>query len=214
MKPFAPSTLSALALVWCAFSVDFAGNAAAIPQDAPASPPRAAAPPDPPNHPPAAARRPESRPTPRPEDVASPEALEAALSDVISGPAGQKRDWVRFRSLFHPGSRLITMPVGPDGGRRTVEVTPEGYEKRAATYLETEGFFEKGIARRTESFGAVAHVFSTYESRHKAADALPFARGVNSIQMMKTIDGWSITSLVWEEERPALPIPAELLPRK
>ncbi len=211
MKLFAPSALTALALVWCAFSVDFAGNAAAIPQDAPASRPRADGPPEPSTNRPAAARRPESRPTPRPEDVASPAALEAALYDVISGPAGRKRDWVRFRSLFHPGARLITMPVGPDGGRRTVEVTPEGYEKRAATYLETEGFFEKGVAHRIESYGVIAHVFSTYESRHKADDALPFARGVNSIQMLETPIGWAITSLIWEEERPARPLPAELL---
>src|ERR1700719_3358422 len=47
----------------------------------------------------------------KPTDVASPDAILAATYDVISGPAGQERDWDRFRSLFVPGARLI--PVVP-----------------------------------------------------------------------------------------------------
>ncbi|MGH7712411.1 MAG: hypothetical protein ACREOG_14065, partial [Gemmatimonadaceae bacterium] len=38
-----------------------------------------------------------ARPSARPEDVASPEAIVKAVYDVISGPAGQKRDWDRMR---------------------------------------------------------------------------------------------------------------------
>ncbi len=211
MTHSAPSAVLALAVVCCAFSLDLPKKAAPIPQDAAGSRPSAERPQDPVPARPAAARRPESRPTPRAADVADPRALEAALYDVISGPAGQKRDWTRFRSLFHPGARLITMPVAPDVGRNIVEVTPEGYERRAGAYLEGEGFFEKGIARRIDSYGVIAHVFSTYESRHKADDALPFARGINSIQMLKTQNGWAITSLIWEEERPALPIQKEAM---
>src|SRR4051812_9929672 len=45
-----------------------------------------------------------------PKDVASEDAIVAALYDAISGPAGQKRNWDRFRSLFVPGARLI--PTG------------------------------------------------------------------------------------------------------
>ncbi len=42
------------------------------------------------------------RPTAKPSDVESVDAILKALYDVISGPAGQKRDWDRFRSLFLP----------------------------------------------------------------------------------------------------------------
>ena len=41
-------------------------------------------------------------------DVASVDAIITALYDVISGPAGGKRDWDRFRSLFIPEARLIS----------------------------------------------------------------------------------------------------------
>ena len=48
-----------------------------------------------------------------PEDVASVDAIVAAVYDVISGPAGEARDWDRFRSLFLPGARLIPVGVQP-----------------------------------------------------------------------------------------------------
>ena len=42
-----------------------------------------------------------------PTDVASIDAIIAAAYDSISGPAGEKRDWKRVRSLFIPGARLV-----------------------------------------------------------------------------------------------------------
>src|SRR5438552_3869598 len=49
-----------------------------------------------------------------PKDVASADAIVAALYDVISGPAGQKRNWDRFKSLFAPGARLIPTGLTPE----------------------------------------------------------------------------------------------------
>ena len=54
----------------------------------------------------AAQATPAPPPPAKPADVASPDAILAATYDVISGPATQKRDWDRFRSLFIPGARL------------------------------------------------------------------------------------------------------------
>ena len=56
-------------------------------------------------------------PRANPADVASVDAIIAALYDVISGPAGQARDWTRFRSLFVPGARLIPTIHPPGRGR-------------------------------------------------------------------------------------------------
>ncbi|HZH06175.1 MAG TPA: hypothetical protein VEY69_05825, partial [Lautropia sp.] len=52
-----------------------------------------------------------SIPPARPADVRSVESIVAALYDVISGDAGVKRDWNRFRSLFYPGARMIPTRV-------------------------------------------------------------------------------------------------------
>ena len=45
-----------------------------------------------------------------PADVASIDSIMKAVYDVISGDASQKRDWDRFRSLFHADAKLI--PTG------------------------------------------------------------------------------------------------------
>ncbi len=143
-------------------------------------------------------------------DVKSMDSILAALYDVISGPAGKKRDWDRFRSLFWPGARLI-----PTGRRQTGEtgirvLTPEDYVANSAPYLEKEGFFEREIARHADQYGNIAQVFSTYESRHKAEEA-PFARGINSIQLVNDGQRWWIVTVLWQGETPQSPIPSEYL---
>src|SRR5918996_1243536 len=94
------------------------------------------------------------RPTPpaSPADVSSIDAILAALYDVISGPAGQARNWDRFRSLFVPGARLIPARPKPDGGAEAVVMDVEGYISRTSRFFEQNGFFERELARKTEQF--------------------------------------------------------------
>ncbi len=58
------------------------------------------------------------------------------------------------------------------------------------------------------------HVFSTYESRRAKADEKPFARGINSIQLMQHGGRWWIVTVMWDSERPDNPIPAKYLEAK
>jgi hypothetical protein len=145
------------------------------------------------------------RPKARPEDVKSVDAIIAALYDVISGPAGP-RDWDRMKSLMLPDARF--MPVGhrPDGQDVYRAIDADGYVQRATPAFLREGFFETGIANRVEQFGNIAHVFSTYESRHEKGGE-PFAKGINSIQLVKLGDRWWVASIMWDTERPGVPIP-------
>jgi hypothetical protein len=161
------------------------------------------------------ARQPSAAPAPpaaKPADVASPDAILAACYDVISGPAGQKRDWERFRSLFLPGARLV--PSGPqkDGGFFAQVVTPDEYAKFADAHFEKNSFVEKEISRRSERFGNIMHIFSTYASRHDAKDPEPFERGINSFQLFFDGSRWSIVTIYWEAETADNPIPKEFLP--
>jgi hypothetical protein len=149
----------------------------------------------------------------KPADVATPEAIIATLYDVISGGAGQKRDWNRFRSLFVPGARLIPVGVRPDGSAVTRMLSPDDYATTVGPRLEEGGFFEREIAKTTERFGNIMHVFSTYESRRAPSDAQPFARGINSIQLLKDGSRWWVVSIYWDSERQNNPIPAKYLPK-
>jgi hypothetical protein len=113
-------------------------------------------------------------PAANPADVASVDAIMAAVYDVISGLAGQKRDWDRMRSLFYTGARLIpTAPKKEGGGFRVTSYSVQDYIDRASPYFEKKGFSEREIARRTEKWGNIVQAFSTYESRHDAKDAAP-----------------------------------------
>ena len=136
------------------------------------------------------------------------------LYAVISGEAGEKRDWDLFRFLFVKDAKLI--PSGPNQagvvGYRMM--TPEQYIESSGAWLEENSFFEKEIYRVTESFGSMTHIFSTYESYRSETDELPFTRGINSIQLMKDADRWWVVNIYWTGEREENPIPAKYLPQK
>jgi phosphohistidine phosphatase SixA len=147
----------------------------------------------------------------RPEDVASVEGLVAALYDVISGPAGESRDWDRLRSLFLPTARLVPVQRSSDGGVGYRAMTVEEYIQASGPTLERIGFTEREMARIVERFGDVAHVFSTYEG-HREGTPEPLVRGLNSIQMIHDGDRWWVSSLAWSPARPDLPIPPRYRP--
>lgn len=147
-------------------------------------------------------------------DHASIDAIINAAYDGISGAAGQPRDWERERSLFYPGARLIPTAKEPGTSGRDLEpqmLGVEDYIARAQVYFERDGFYEKEIARRTEQFGRIAHVWSTYESRHSESDPEPFMRGINSIQLFNDGERWWIVTIYWQHESLQHPLPNKYL---
>lgn len=151
------------------------------------------------------------QPAANPADVASIDAIITALYDVISGPAGEKRDWDRFYSLFVPGARLIPTGRTAQGEARYRVWTPEEYVVAAGTSLERDGFFEREIGYTQQRFGNVVHRMSAYDSKRTEADPAPFARGINSIQLWNDGTRWFVVTVFWEAETAANPIPAEYL---
>lgn len=144
------------------------------------------------------------------DDTTSLDGIVAALYDVISGPAGEARDWERFKSLFGPEARLMAVSANAPTG--LVVMTPQGYIDRSGAVLEKNGFYEREIARKMERFGDVVHIFSTYEARRAAEDEQPFARGVNSIQLHHHQGKWQILSVFWQAETETLKLPQDYLP--
>ena len=146
-----------------------------------------------------------------PKDVSAADALLAAVYNTISGPAGELRNWDRFRTLFLPEARLVATGKRPDGmmGKRSMSV--EDYIKISGPFLEKEGFFEKEIGRKKDQYGSVMQVFSTYESRKTLQDEKPFMRGINSIQLWFDGKRWWVLTIFWQSETPELPVPAQYL---
>jgi hypothetical protein len=143
-------------------------------------------------------------------DVASIDSIINASYDLISGPAGQPRDWERERSLFFPGARLIPTATRP--GDNESKLAPqildvEGYIERVEPLFCEQGFYETELARRTEQFGQIAQVWSTYESRRHPDEPEPFMRGINSFQLFHDGTRWWIVNIYWQHESAAHPLP-------
>jgi hypothetical protein len=150
-------------------------------------------------------------PPANPADVATMDSIIAAVYDVISGPAKSPRNWDRFRSLFVPGARLIPTGKAPTGEVMARVRTPEEYIQRSGPLLEQNGFFEREISKRVERYANIAHIFSTYESRHAKDEEKPFARGINSFQLVNDGKRWWIVTIFWQGEDDKNPLPAEYL---
>ena len=139
-----------------------------------------------------------------PADLAGIDQAIRGVYEVISGPPGQKRDFDRMRSLFAPNATLKAIgPKGLHGG------SLEDYIGRNSAILEKEGFTERELGRRVEVWGGLATAWSAYDGR--TANGSFHERGINSFQLVKVDGKWLVASILWQEETPANPLPADLI---
>ena len=66
----------------------------------------------------------------RASDVSTLDGILHALYEVLSGPAGQPRDWERYRSLFIEGARLIVVVAAAGEKPHARQLTVEDYIRR------------------------------------------------------------------------------------
>lgn len=147
-------------------------------------------------------------------DVKTIDGMINAYYEVISGPAGQPRQWSRDRTLYISDIRFVSDTDDKSGHPKSEIMSHQEFVDRSDAEVVRTGFYEKEVHRTTERFGNIAHVFSTYESRHAASDAAPFARGINSIQLLKDGNRWWIVTVFWDAERPGNTLPAQYLPKQ
>ena len=147
---------------------------------------------------------------PKAEDVSTIDGMIKAWYEVISGPAGQPRDWARDRTLYIPDIRFVQVDLDKQGRPQPKISDHQQYVDSADPGMR-KGFFEREIHRVTRRYGPIAHVWSTYESR-RTSDGPVFARGINSIELFWDGTRWWIANAIWTDESAASPIPPEYLP--
>jgi hypothetical protein len=162
---------------------------------------------------PTASFLPAQSPAPQPPATACPstvtlDRLIAAVDTVVSGPANQDRTC--FRQIFTPDARLIPIRIAADGIATprilTVQDWIDAVAKRGALV-----FYERQIKVRTETWGHIAHMWSTYETR-TTPDGKALDRGINSIQAVYDGKQWHVQEILWQAETPIDPIPEKYLP--
>src|SRR6266851_4866037 len=127
-------------------------------------------------------------PAAKPADINSVAAIISAVYNVISARGA--------KDTPHTDGVLLTI---------------DDYIARSSGNMTASGVLERGIHNEVQQFGNIVHVWSTYESRHDAADPTPFARGINSFQLLKDGDRYWVVNIFWDSERPTNPIPEKYL---
>lgn len=138
-------------------------------------------------------------------DLGTIDGIVSALYRSISyDPANPPRVDV-MRSLYLPEARLVRMTKdGP--ARMSLEEFLAFFENRLKQGA-VKTFVEEEIARRTDAFGSIAQIFSTYRKGMDTTDRAKFVRGVNSMLLIKDGGRWWIASIIWQDESPDNPIP-------
>jgi len=145
----------------------------------------------------------------RAEDVSTIEGIVKASYETISGGVGVSRDWGRDRTLFDPESRSVPVVVDPKTGAITAKAkTEQEFADESDAWAVKNGFTERELRHIIKRYGNVATVLSSYQG--KTAEGKVITRGVNIFQLYFDGKRWWILSMVWDEERPDNPIPAEL----
>jgi hypothetical protein len=133
------------------------------------------------------------------------QAVIDAFFDAVSFEEGSAPPYGAIRELVVPGGLLIKN----SGEAPEVATVDEFIEPRQALVDSGEltSFAEFETNAITEVFGQVAHRLSTYGKRGVTGGEPFEGAGVISTQFVLTPEGWRISSMAWDDERPGLSIP-------
>lgn len=154
-----------------------------------------------------------STPSPAPTSTAclpttTLDELIKAIDDAVSG-AGDK-DRTCFRDVMLPDARLVPVGKAQDGKFAPHMLTVDGWidavRKRGSAV-----FYERQVRVKSEQFGHIAHLWSTYEVR-PTPDGKASVRGINSIQAVFDGTRWKVIEIFWQAETAAEPVPEKYLP--
>ena len=142
-------------------------------------------------------------------DAVTNEELDRLSSEffrAVSFEHGEAPPYGLIRELFIERGLLIKNA----GATPEISTIEQFIEPRQAMVDagELTRFNEGEMYQTTELFGNVAHRFSAY-TKSGTMKGVPFeARGMISTQFVLTPQGWKMSSMAWDDERPGLSVPS------
>ena len=113
-----------------------------------------------------------------------------------------------IHDLCIPGAMIIkNTGVSPEIYTLEEFIAPRKKILTDGTLLE---FSEEETGERTDIFGNIAQRFCSYKKEGILSGQFFEARGMKTIQFIKTTEGWKISSLAWDDEREGSIVPANL----
>jgi hypothetical protein len=139
------------------------------------------------------------------------DALASAFFEAVSFEPGGAPPYGNIHGLFIEAGLLIKNTAA------TPEISTVAQFIAPRQALVDSGaltrFKEWELSETTQIFGNIAHRYSAY-GKAGTQDGKAFeARGMISTQFIKTPEGWKMSAMAWDDERPGLSLPAELLGR-
>ncbi|MEU7749821.1 DUF4440 domain-containing protein [Nonomuraea sp. NPDC052129] len=124
---------------------------------------------------------------------------------AVSFDKGGRPSYAAIHDLFIMDGRLIRSgPGDPEILTVAQFATSRGKLFEAG---ELTAFRETESAATTETFGNVAHRFSTYRKEGVLNGARFTVEGLISTQFVRLAGEWKMSSMAWDDERPGLVIP-------
>jgi len=137
------------------------------------------------------------------------DALAAAFFEAVSFEPGGTPPYGKIHGLFIATGLLIKNTAS------TPEISTVAQFIAPRQALVDSGaltrFKEWELSEATQIFGNIAHRYSAYGKAGTQGGKSFEARGVISTQFIKTPEGWKMSAMAWDDERPGLALPAELL---
>ncbi len=132
--------------------------------------------------------------------------VEAFFAAFTSGPHSAAR-LEGLRALFHPAAVVArTCGLEPLVMRVDDFIAPRA---RLLASGELVDFREWELRGRTQVFGDLAVYVGSY-AKAGVQDGLPFeGRGLKSMHLVRTAEGWLISAAAWDDEREGVHLPED-----
>jgi hypothetical protein len=139
------------------------------------------------------------------------DALASAFFEAVSFEPSGAPPYQNIHGLFIPAGLLIKNTAStPEISTIAQFIAPR---QALVNSGELTRFKEWELSETTQIFGNIAQRYSAY-GKAGTQDGKAFeARGVISTQFVRTPQGWKMSAMAWDDERPGLSLPAELLGR-
>ncbi len=145
-----------------------------------------------------------------PDDAAIKKAVDAAYAALSFKDKEQPR-YDSIRDYFIQQAQLINYIED------TAQILSiDDFTKAFKNYVESakiSSYKEEELYGRTDQFGNIAQRISSYKTYVNSLDIVK-ERGVNSFQLIKTPQGWKVSSIIWDVEKNGLTIPDYYLEKK
>lgn len=144
------------------------------------------------------------------------ETIDGVMTELyasVTREPGKPFQWERLRAIMLPDGLMIPQARQRGGKLETMNVDQfiewidTGWKPIIGTDRD-KGFFEKQINLVVNQYGDVASAFTTYEKGPYAPRGVQ-GRGINAVQLVRTAGRWYISSITWDEENTAGPLPAQ-----